>query len=233
MKRGKRAIQSGNPLPPYLLKMKLIGITGGIGSGKTHVSKLYADRVLHPDSYDACKASIFNTDDVASEILKMRSTAAEVKRKFGEDSYIKLPYEDREIYNKEKFRRILFSPTKDGENSRRIMRQILHKKVLNRLERWQTENAGYRFGLVESALFFQYNLECVTDYVISVVAPKPLRLIRLANRGVPPEIASDVMSIQLSDEEMIARSDYVILNGENDNVLEQITLIHDMITSEE
>jgi dephospho-CoA kinase len=219
---------SGNPpsfyIEPITFVMKLVGITGGIGSGKTFVCKCYANTLAE----DGCYVPIFNTDTAAADLVKQIGIRKKIIAAFGYDSY----HADG-VYNKDKFRKLLFSA--GGESHRKRMHAILRKPLLRRLIAWQTSNANKhcKIGLVECAVLFENNLDCLLDKIITVTAPKPIKLLRLSDRGVAPDTVAQVMAIQLSDEEKIARSDFVIHNDGISNLRDQILRIHDIILNQD
>ncbi|MGB5244221.1 MAG: dephospho-CoA kinase [Lutimonas sp.] len=178
--------------------MKIVGLTGGIGSGKSTVAKMFQDLGV----------PIYNSDFEAKRIMR---DSLEIKNGlidlFGEQVF------DKGELN----RRYLASLVFNNPPLLAQLNELVHPAVANDFGKWiSRQNA--EIVMQESALIFENGKEDKFDAVILVTAPKEMRIERLKKRdhSSSQEIDSR-MKNQLDDKEKISRADYVI---ENIDILE-------------
>lgn len=183
--------------------MKTIGITGGIGSGKSVVCKIL--KVLNYPIYDTdSQAKILMTK---SDVLKSR-----LKTLIGEDVY-----KNDEI-NRVKMSSFIFS----SEVNRNRVNAIVHPEVFAHFNKWRLEqNSDIVF--IESAILHESGLGNMVDEVWCVIADKEVRIDRVMERNglSRSEVLSRINS-QTPDEDIIRLSDYTIDNSGNSSLLRQI-----------
>lgn len=189
----------------------LIGITGGIGAGKTLVSRIF----------ELLRIPVFNADEVAKEIL---ASDKEVREKvieiFGRRAYI----------GKKPNRKYLAKSIFGNDEMRLKLNHIVHPAVGRAFEQWVEENKNKPYVLKEAAIIFETGGEKNLDAVILVTAPENLRIERVMKRDkVTEKEVRDRMTAQWSDEEKIKRADYHIVNDEKTAIIPQVLKLHDVL----
>jgi dephospho-CoA kinase len=178
--------------------MKLIGLTGGIASGKSTVAKILAE----------LGAAIINADDLAREVVEPEREAwHEIVAAFGAD----ILQADRAI-DRQKLRAIIFNDA----NARRKLEAIIHPRVRALAEQRIREhaNAGYDVIVYEVPLLFEGNLEDSLRPVILVACDIETQRARVQQRdGLDAAAAQKHIDAQMSLEEKRRRADYVIENN--------------------
>jgi dephospho-CoA kinase len=187
--------------------MIIVGLTGGIGSGKTTISK-------HFESFGI---PVYIADDEAKALMNRSKV---VKRKlirlFGESAYndevLNRPYLASKIFND----KVLLEK----------MNAIVHPKVASHFERWvKKQDAPY--VIKEAAIIFENKLENQYDFIITVVADEHLRIERVMKRDdASKEKIKTIIKNQLSDEVKIEKSNFVITNNDLDVAKCQAEEIH-------
>lgn len=170
-----------------------VGITGGIGSGKSTVCRLFAARGV----------AVYDTDAAA-------------KRLMGEDETLKRAIIDRfgaESYTAEGLNRpYLAAQIFGNEEAREALNGLVHPAVTADFERWAEEQAG-DYVVLESAILFEAGLDNHLDRVVAVLAPRALRLERTMKRdGATRDKIEQRMDAQMSDDELRERADLSLVN---------------------
>tara|TARA_Y100000991_G_scaffold4563_1_gene3720 strand:+ start:5742 stop:6335 length:594 start_codon:yes stop_codon:yes gene_type:complete len=173
--------------------MLKVGLTGGIGSGKTTVSKVFADKNF----------KIFNSDDIAKNIIK---TDVEIKKSiinfFGSKSFNGSDFNS--IYISE----VVFSDPKKLD----LLNSIVHPKVFEKFKKFVKKNLKSKI-LVESAILFESNFYKLMDYNILLKSPKIERINRIINRdNLSRKKIEKIMNVQWSDKKKINLATFVIEN---------------------
>ncbi|NNK40386.1 MAG: dephospho-CoA kinase [Winogradskyella sp.] len=187
--------------------MKIIGLTGGIGSGKTTVSKYFEELGVPVYEADHEAKGLMNR----SKILKRKLTAL-----FGDKAYtngtLNRPFLADKIFNDKE----LLSQ----------MNAIVHPKVAAHFKRWlKKQNAPYI--IKEVAIIFENNLQNQYDLIILVVTDKEERIKRVMQRdSTSRDHIISVMNNQLSDEEKSKMADFVITNRDLEDTKRQVVEIH-------
>jgi dephospho-CoA kinase len=174
--------------------MKLFGLTGGIGMGKSTSAKMLGERGV----------PVIDTDVFARQIVQPGEPAlAEIRDAFGNDI----------IDGEGRLRRdVLARRVFSDANERRRLEAILHPRIrrlwLEQAERWRAE--GQSRGVVVIPLLFETGAEGEFDTIICAACAATTQLQRLKQRGWTPEQIAGRLAAQLSVEEKIARSNHVI-----------------------
>jgi dephospho-CoA kinase len=190
--------------------MVIVGLTGGIGSGKTTISKCF----------ESFGIPVYIADEEAKALMNRSKV---IRRKliqlFGEDAY-----KDDEL-NKPFIAAKIFS----DKTLLLKMNAIVHPKVSSHFKRWlKKQDAPY--VIKEAAIIFENKLEHQYDYIITVVADEDLRIKRVMKRdGRSKEKIKAIMDNQLSDAEKIKKSDYIITNNDLDTAKKEASEIHHQI----
>ena len=186
-----------------------IGITGGIGSGKTTVCKIFETLGI-PVYYADDRAKALMVEDV---IL-----IDKIKKTFGEEAYL-----PDGTLNRQHISNIAFhNPLKLKE-----LNAAVHPAVLRDGERWHEAQKDVPYTLKEAALLFESNSHTVLDKIITVFTPKELRIDRVLLRGglTRAEIEARIAK-QMPDEEKVKQADFVIYNDGEKALIPQVLIIH-------
>lgn len=189
----------------------IVGLTGGIGSGKSTVRKIFEN--LGVPVYDADYESkqLLNTDE---ELKK------ELIKAFGEKIY-----SNEGFINKKVFAAIIFNDEKELEKANSIIHPAVEKHFLN----WVNSQEA-KYVVKEAAILFESGSFKKTDKIITVSAPVELRIKRVCKRdNTNEEQVRQRIKNQMTDEERKSRSDWVIINDEKQLILPQILKIHDLL----
>jgi dephospho-CoA kinase len=183
--------------------MLKVGITGGIGSGKSVVSKIIESQGFHVFSADRASKNIIDNDiEVKHGLIEL----------FGDTMFM-----SGEL-NKALLAKIIFS----DDTARKNVNALIHPKVRNAFEEFVlASNKEIVFN--EAAILFETGGHEHLDKVILVTAPESLRIERVMKRdGVPEELVRARMEKQWSDNQKIPFADHVIINDEKEPLLIQI-----------
>lgn len=187
--------------------MKRIGLTGGIGSGKTTVARVF-QHLSHP---------VYLADP---EAKRLTNTHPEIRKEliahFGQEIY------DAEgKLNKSQLAGLIFT----NEENLRMVNQIIHPRVMEDFQRWSLQQKA-AVVFFESAILFENGLQHAFDAVIGVTAPEEVRLQRVMKRdGISPEQIRERMQHQGNEEMIIRESDFLLRNDEEHPLLPQIMAI--------
>jgi dephospho-CoA kinase len=172
---------------------KIIGLTGGIGSGKTTIAKYFKSFGI----------PVYIADDEARKIMQSSEIINAIKNTFGEDIF------ENGILNREKLAKIVFN---DPEKLKKL-NSIVHPAVKKHFELWLIENKTVPYIIYEAAILFESGRYKDCDIIVTVTAPIETRLQRVLERDkTTRELVLKKMEAQWSDEKRIAKSDFVIEN---------------------
>ncbi|RYG00845.1 MAG: dephospho-CoA kinase [Chitinophagaceae bacterium] len=180
-----------------------VGITGGIGSGKSTVSKIF--EVLGVPVYYADDASkrIMNSDQVVIDAII---------DSFGADTY-----KDGKLD-----RSYLASQVFSNKEKLELLNSIVHPATILDADKW-LEKQNAPFVIKEAALLFESGSYAALDYVIGVYAPTALRLHRVMQRdNVTREQVLARMNKQIDENIKMKLCDFVIKNDEQHSLIEQV-----------
>jgi dephospho-CoA kinase len=188
--------------------MKVIGLTGGIGSGKTTVSHIF----------EALDVPVYFSDTRAKYLMEYD---AELKnaliKKLGEKSYL-----NNGELNRKHISRLIF------ENDQLLawINSVVHPRVGADFEAWKLKQTS-PFVIKETALLIETLNQQKVDKIIVVIASKEIRLSRIKARdGLSESEILARMQKQLTDEERIKYADYIINNDGHQSILSQTLAIH-------
>ena len=192
--------------------MRKIGITGGIGSGKTTVCeifKLLGIPIFHADQ----EAKYLQNSDliIKNQIIKL----------FGEDIYT-----SEEILDRQKLATIIFN----NKQALFAINEIIHPAVRQRFQNWTENFQAVPYSLYEAAILFESGYASDFDLNILVLANEKLRIERVINRdGTTEEIVKQRIRNQIPDNEKIKLADFIIENNANNLLIPQILKIDKLI----
>lgn len=195
--------------------MLKVGITGGIGSGKTTVCKVF----------ETLGIPVFYADTVAKELMVTDSILiAGVKSAFGAASYL-----PSGILNNKHIANIVFNNKTELEK----LNSLVHPAVFRAFDAWEKEMPqSVPYTLKEAALLFESGSYKMCDKNILVTAPLNLKLTRVMQRdGVTEAQVQARMDKQFTDEQKAKMVDYFIDNTENSSVILQVLDLHQQFLS--
>jgi dephospho-CoA kinase len=184
-----------------------VGLTGGIGSGKTIVAQVFSQLGV----------SVYSSDERAKSIMVSDSKLMqEISVAFGPESYLKGALNRTYIAAK------VFS----NQSELNKLNAIVHPALKRDFDLWCTQQKGV-YIVKEAAILFESKTHIGLDKVILVTAPDELKISRVLNRdsSTRKEVLSR-MDKQWSDVKKRALSDFEIQNDEQYSVLNQVLAIH-------
>ena len=170
-----------------------VAICGGIGSGKSTVCRMFAERgVAHYDSDSRAKALMNESAELRKALVA----------EFGEECY------DGGVLN----RAYLASKVFGSEERLAKLNSIVHPAVKADFLRWAEEQEG-DYCILETAILFESGFDALVDQKVAILAPQPLRMMRAMERdGATKEQIEARIKAQMSDDELMARCDFAIVN---------------------
>jgi len=191
--------------------MKL-GITGGIGSGKTTVCKVF----------NVLNIPVFLADAEARKIMDSECEIIEkIKAIAGKDIYLSGCLDRMELA------RLIFN----NENLLKEINEVVHPVVFEHFKFWE-KSASAPYVIMEAAILFECRASELMDRIATVVAPVEERIERVIRRNnLTREQVLDRIKNQMEDEEKIRLSDYVIYNSEHEMIIPSILKIHEEMLS--
>jgi len=185
-----------------------IGITGGIGAGKSIICNIF--KVLG--------VPVYNADQEAKDIMHKNAYVREsLKNAFGSEVYRESGELDRKFLSAQVF---------SNEERLRVLNEIVHPAVIRDAEEW-AEEQQFAYSLKEAALLFESGSYAKLDFTILVTAPEHIRISRVVERDqVTPQQVKERISKQMEDEQKIALADFVILNDGKEALLPQVLKLH-------
>ncbi len=187
-----------------------VGITGGIGSGKSIVSKAFA--LLNVPTYNAdkrAKAIIRNDEKVKKEIVLLLGEKA-----YLENGDYNVPFVTERVFSDDKLLAELNA--------------IVHPVVRQDAITWFRENENAAYGIYEAAIMNAAGNGNLLDFVIVVQADEKTRISRVLVRDSQRQKADiqEIMRKQKTSDAFVEIGDFIIQNNENDLVLEQVLKLH-------
>ena len=198
---------------PINYNMKKIGLTGGIGSGKSTVGRIFEVLGIPVYYADAASKRLMNEDEELKE---------KIKNSFGEDAYI----------NGELNRKYLSDKVFNDSQKINLLNSLVHPATIKDALEWmQRQKAPYI--IKEAALIFESGSNKDLDYVIGVKSPIDLRVKRSKARdNISEEQVHARMNKQMDEEAKIRLCDYVIENDEQQMLIPQVLALHEKFLKE-
>jgi len=189
---------------------KIIGLTGGIGSGKTTIANYFK----------SLGVPVYIADDAAKEVMKLPEIVASLKVAFGEDIF------NGNILNSEKLAKIVFN----NPEKLNLLNKIVHPAVKIHFDQWLLAHKKSPFVIKEAAILFESGSYKYCDKIITVVAPLETRIKRVIERDkTTREAVLKRIENQWSDEQKISKSDFVINNSSFEAAESQVNEIHNLL----
>ncbi|QNF34384.1 dephospho-CoA kinase [Adhaeribacter swui] len=194
--------------------MLKVGVTGGIGSGKSLVCRLFA--LLGIPVYD----SDFRAKWVMQHQPELQQ---ELRAAFGQEAFDATTG----LLNRAYLAQLVFH----NPEQLILLNSLVHPQVKQDFIDWAAAQQNVPYLIKEAALMYETEAHKQVNQMVLVTAPEPLRLKRTLQRD-PHRTIADIQAImhkQLSDEEKIKRVDFVITNDEQQLVIPQVLVIHQQL----
>lgn len=191
-----------------------IGITGGIGSGKSYVCNHFASMGVPIYNADTEARNITNTNSIIREKLSIL---------FGHQLY-----DNNQQLIKEALAKIIFQDKAALER----VNSIIHPEVHKHFKQWYEQHQHQAYIIKEAAIMFESGSNKLMDAVVMVYAPLELRVERAMKRDnrTRQQIMERIAN-QLDDEKKRKMSDYIIINDQQKMLLPQIIQLHQQFLS--
>ena len=188
--------------------MLKIGITGGIGAGKSTVAGIFKVLGVPVFDADATAKNILNTDPILRE---------KIVTAFGSETY------KNGLLDKKYLATLVFN----NPDQLAKLNALVHPATIAAADKWASRFADRPYIIKEAALLFEAGTYVGLDYIIGVTAPVELRIARVMARDqVSREEVLSRMQHQLDDTEKMQRCDFVIDNNEASLVIPEVLALH-------
>ncbi|MDR3258000.1 MAG: dephospho-CoA kinase [Fusobacteriaceae bacterium] len=172
----------------------ILGLTGGISSGKSAVSKIFLD----------LQVPIYDADIISKDVFNLSETIFEIKQKFG-NSVLNDGVVDRKL-----LKEFVFS-----DNDKLIeLNKIIHPKVINYFQNIKNKTIDDAFIVFDIPLLFENNLEYLCNKTLLIYLDEKLQIERLINRdNIDIGLAQKIIAAQMPLKDKIKRADFIIDNN--------------------
>jgi dephospho-CoA kinase len=190
--------------------MMKVGLTGGIGTGKSVAARIFSE----------LQVPVYSADTEAKKAYADPAVLQKLKQSFGGEVF------DNNTISLKKLAQVVFS-----DKVRLIeLNSIIHPFLLNDFEKWLESLAEVPYIIMESAILYETSYYEMFDKMITVSAPVELCMERVMKRdGVSREEVQKRMQNQVADEIKTSKADFVIINDGNTMILPQVLEIHEKI----
>ena len=172
---------------------KIIGLTGGIGSGKTTIANYFKSFGI----------PVYIADNEARKIMQSPEIISVIKNVFGDIVF------ENEKLNREKLAKIVFNDPEKLEK----LNSIVHPAVKKHFEQWLLQHKNFSYVIYEAAILFESGSYKNCDLIITVTAPIESRIQRVVERDkTTRELVLKRINAQWTDEQRISKSDFIIEN---------------------
>ena len=187
-----------------------IGLTGGIGSGKSTIAKVF----------EVLGIPVYYADDAAKRIMNEDAGLKEqIIQHFGKEAYNHGPLD----------RRYIASLVFNNKEKLELLNSLVHPATIRDGERWMQQQTT-PYAIKEAALIFEGGVQAWLDYVIGVSAPTTLRIHRTMMRDkISREEVLSRMNQQIQEVIKMKLCDFVILNDEQQLVIPQVITLHNKL----
>ncbi|MEG0850499.1 MAG: dephospho-CoA kinase [Flavobacterium sp.] len=174
--------------------VKVIGLTGGIGSGKTTIANFFKEKGV----------PVYISDDEAKKVMQSIEIIDKIKSAFGETLF------ENNVLNRAKLAEIVFN----NADKLAQLNAIVHPAVKKDFENWLQQHKNDQYVVYEAAILFESGRYKECDYIVTVTAPIEVRIERVIKRdNTTREQVLSRMEMQWNDEKRISLSNFVINNS--------------------
>lgn len=191
--------------------MLKIGLTGGIGSGKTTVANVF----------EVLGIPVYYADDAAKELMrKSEPLKQQLITHFGKETY----FENGEL-NRKHLSSIVFT----DKEKLALLNSFVHPATIADAQQWFSKQTA-PYVVKEAALLFESGTAEGLDYIVGVTAPFAVRLKRVMDRdAVTAEEVKRRMANQIDEQLKMKLCDFVLHNNEQQLLLPQVTALHELL----
>lgn len=191
--------------------MITVGLSGGIGSGKTYIASLFQELGI----------AVYNSDIAAKRLMNKNITIKHaLVAKFGDTSYL----------NGELNRSFIADKVFKNKEALKWLNGIVHPVVADDFKTWKSKQQNSPYIIKEAAILIESMAYKECDQIIIVTAPENIRLDRVMKRDkVSQEQIYDRIRNQIPEEERVQYANFVINNDGTKNVLHDIRIIHNKL----
>ena len=188
--------------------MLKIGLTGGIGSGKSTVARIF----------EVLGIPVYYADDAAKKLMiEDEELRISIINAFGNEAYndkiLNRPYLAEQVFN--------------SEEKLKVLNSIVHPATINDAKEWFKEQTA-PYVIKEAALIFESGSDKELDYVVGVKSPESLRIKRSVDRdNISTEQVEARMNKQMPEEDKLRLCEYVIVNDEQQMLIPQVLKLHE------
>lgn len=189
-----------------------IGLTGGIGTGKSTVAKVF----------EVLGVPVYNSDDRTKKLyLKDVELKNEMISHFGNKVY-----DETGMLNKEYLRKLIFN----DKEKLSLINKIVHPRVQQDFEKWLLQNRNSNYIIKEAAILIESGAYKNVDKIIVVTSPMNLRMQRVKNRdnSTEKEVRKRIDN-QLSEKELLRFADFEIRNTESESLINQVLNLNKLL----
>lgn len=189
-----------------------VGITGGIGSGKSTVARVF----------EVMGIPVYNADNAARRLMNEDTEIREeIIKAFGENAYS----------GNQLNRRYIADVVFNNPSKLTLLNSITHPATIRDSERWMKQQTT-PYALKEAALIFESGSAENLDFVIGVYTPEPLRILRIMQRdNITRDEVKARMDRQIAETIKMKLCDAVVVNDEQQMVIPQVLALHQRLTA--
>lgn len=172
---------------------KIIGLTGGIGSGKTTIANYFKSLGI----------PVYIADDEAKKVMQLPEIHSQIKLEFGKNVF------ENDLINTSKLAKLVFN----NPEKLKKLNKIVHPAVKKHFDNWVLQHKESPLVIKEAAILFESGSYQYCDKIITVVAPIETRIKRVMERDqTSRENVLDRINSQWTDDQKTSKSDFVITN---------------------
>jgi dephospho-CoA kinase len=192
-----------------------VGITGGIGSGKSLVCKIFLHLGVPVYDADSHAKRLMTTDGILM---------SGIKKEFGD-----LAFQSDGTLNRGYLAEHVFQDQKKLN----ILNSLVHPRVAADFENWVNKHSSDSYVIKEAALLFEAGSDRALDKIIVVAAPEPLRIKRVQIRDPHRTVEQirEIVEKQMPEDEKLKRADHIIVNDETELIIPQVLKLHRIFSS--
>jgi dephospho-CoA kinase len=192
--------------------MLKVGLTGGIGCGKSTVAKVF----------EVLGIPVYYSDDAAKRLMNEdRELMEGIRSAFGEQAY-----KDGRLD-----RAYLAAIVFNDKDKLTVLNALVHPATIRDGERWMAAQSGVPYAIKESSLIFEAGMQPQFDFIIGVSAPDPLRIRRVMERdGISANEVRGRMKNQIQASIKMLLCDAVLLNDDQHAVIPQVMGLHQRLS---
>lgn len=190
----------------------IVGVTGGIGSGKSTIASYFATFK---------NVAIYIADDEAKKLMHTNQLKKQIINAFGEESY------SNNQLNRKHLATIVFN----NKSKLKTLNKIVHPAVNNHFKNFVHQNKDKDYIIYENAILFENNNDTICDVIICVTIPLNIRLERVMKRdNVSMVEVENRMKNQWKEDKKLLQSNYVIYNYTKATAKNEVNRIHKILT---